>query len=93
MSVSRYMLAHRIADIEIVGKIKVHPEFLNPVQRVGRVRVLGDWIAADRMRQVGDKCAEVHGVYASPSLPSHDSTASCHSLLSWSYLFESFGSR
>lgn len=55
------LLVHREADIEIVSRIRVHPEFLSAQQRVGRPRVLGDWIAPDKMRQVGDKCAEVHG--------------------------------
>ncbi|KAH7099705.1 hypothetical protein BKA62DRAFT_283781 [Auriculariales sp. MPI-PUGE-AT-0066] len=55
------LLAHRHADLEIVVKIRVHVEFLSVQQRAGgRPRVLGDWIDPDRMRQVGDRCAEVH---------------------------------
>jgi len=57
------LLGHRHADLEIVARIRVHSEFLNSQQRVNaRPRMLSDWIAADKMRQVGDRCAEVHGM-------------------------------
>ncbi|KZV84188.1 hypothetical protein EXIGLDRAFT_842413 [Exidia glandulosa HHB12029] len=54
------LLVHREADIEVIGKVRVHPEFLKADIRSGRPRVLGEWVQVDKMRQVGDKCAEVH---------------------------------
>ncbi|KIJ36373.1 hypothetical protein M422DRAFT_212340 [Sphaerobolus stellatus SS14] len=52
-------------DLEVISKIKIHPELLSaPVRRAitagEKARTLGDYVANGKMRQVADVCAKAH---------------------------------
>lgn len=54
------------ADLEIINRVEVHVEFMSPSMRKAieggeRPRVLGMYVARDRMRLVADGCARIHG--------------------------------
>lgn len=54
------------ADLEIVGRVRIHPEFMSlAVQRAIRAgekgRTLGDYVSIVKMHQVADTCARTHG--------------------------------
>lgn len=59
-------------DLEIISKVKVHPEFLSAtvrrgVEATGRERTLGDYVSSSKMRMVAESCSRLHGGYASLS--------------------------
>lgn len=57
------------ADLNLIRRVKVHPEFLSPNVRKaigagGELRTLGDYVSTVKMKQVADTCAKTHGVKA-----------------------------
>ena len=53
-------------DLEVISKIKIHPEFLSPAAKKNqengeRSRTLGDYVSNSKMKQVADNCATLHG--------------------------------
>lgn len=55
------LLSSREADLQIIGRVRVHPDFLTTQQRSAeKARTLGDWVSPARMKQVGDMCASAH---------------------------------
>jgi hypothetical protein len=53
-------------DLEVISKVKIHPEFLSPAARRShengeRSRTLGDYVSNSKMKQVADNCATLHG--------------------------------
>ncbi|KAI0942131.1 hypothetical protein AcV7_002650 [Taiwanofungus camphoratus] len=59
------LLAGLDADLEIVGRVAIHKEFMSPAVRkameVGdRGRPLGDYVSRVKMRQVADSCTKTH---------------------------------
>lgn len=60
------LLAGLEADLEIIGKIKIHVEFMSPavrhsIEAGGEPRTLGDYVSNVKMKQVADTCARTHG--------------------------------
>jgi autophagy-related protein 11 len=58
------------ADLEMASRVQIHREFMSPaVQRAmdagGRARTLGDYVSAEKMRQVADTCRRTHGRFVS----------------------------
>lgn len=56
-------------DLEIVGRVTVHKEFLSEKVRRAmeagdRARTLGDYVSRVKMRQVADSCVKTHGEWA-----------------------------
>jgi len=56
-------------DLEIISKIRVHPEFLSPAVRRDveaglKERMLGDYVSNVKMKIVADSCAKIHGMLA-----------------------------
>ena len=54
-------------DLEVISKIRIHPEFLSPsvrkaVEAGEKARTLGDYVSNVKMRQVGDACAKTHSM-------------------------------
>ena len=54
-------------DLEVIGQIRIHPEFLSPsvrkaVEAGEKARTLGDYVSNVKMRQVGDACAKTHSM-------------------------------
>jgi autophagy-related protein 11 len=54
------------ADLEIIGRVKIHVEFMSPTLRraieAGEMeRTLGSYVSNVRMRQVADTCTRTHG--------------------------------
>lgn len=54
-------------DLEVIGKIRIHPEFLSPAVRKAvetgeKARTLGDYVSNVKMRQVGEACAKTHSM-------------------------------
>ncbi|KAG8745720.1 oligomeric, coiled-coil, peripheral membrane protein [Ceratobasidium sp. 414] len=52
-------------DLEIISKVKVHPEFLSAVVRrgveaTGRERTLGDYVSNSKMQMVAQSCTKLH---------------------------------
>jgi len=52
-------------DLEVISKIRIHPEFLSPAVRRAveageKARTLGDYVSNGKMRQVADACAKAH---------------------------------
>ncbi|QRW05476.1 autophagy-related protein 11 [Ceratobasidium sp. AG-Ba] len=52
-------------DLEIISKVKVHPEFLSAtvrrgVETAGRERTLGDYVSSSKMQMVADSCTKLH---------------------------------
>ncbi|KAH7344781.1 hypothetical protein B0J17DRAFT_624081 [Rhizoctonia solani] len=52
-------------DLEIISKVKVHPEFLSVtvrrgVEATGRERTLGDYVSSSKMQMVAESCARLH---------------------------------
>ncbi|CAE6533282.1 unnamed protein product [Rhizoctonia solani] len=52
-------------DLEIISKVKVHPEFLSVtvrrgVEATGRERTLGDYVSSSKMQMVAESCASLH---------------------------------
>lgn len=52
-------------DLEIISKVKVHPEFLSAVVRrgveaTGRERTLGDYVSNSKMQTVAESCTRRH---------------------------------
>ncbi|CAE6396137.1 unnamed protein product [Rhizoctonia solani] len=52
-------------DLEIISKVKVHPEFLSAtvrrgVEGTGRERTLGDYVSSSKMQMVAESCARLH---------------------------------
>lgn len=55
-------------DLEIISKVKVHPEFLSVavrrgVEATGRERTLGDYVSGSKMQMVAESCARLHSEY------------------------------
>ncbi|KAH0835892.1 hypothetical protein J3R83DRAFT_9785 [Lanmaoa asiatica] len=53
------------ADLEIINRVDVHVEFMSPTMRKAieggeRPRMLGTYVARDRMKLVADGCARIH---------------------------------
>jgi hypothetical protein len=53
-------------DLEVISKVKIHPEFLSPAARRSqesgeRSRTLGDYVSNSKMKQVADNCGTLHG--------------------------------
>lgn len=53
-------------DLEVISRVKIHPEFLSPAARRSlengeRSRTLGDYVSNSKMKQVADNCATLHG--------------------------------
>ncbi|CAE6433251.1 hypothetical protein ACGC1H_001539 [Rhizoctonia solani] len=53
-------------DLEIISKVKVHPEFLSAnvrrgVEAAGRERTLGDYVSSSKMQMVAESCVRLHG--------------------------------
>lgn len=56
------------ADLEIINRMEVHVEFLSPAMRKAieggeKPRMLGTYVARDRMKLVADGCARIHSEY------------------------------
>lgn len=54
-------------DLEVISKIRIHPEFLSPsvrkaVEAGEKARTLGDYVSNVKMRQVGEACAKTHSM-------------------------------
>ena len=54
------------ADLEIIGRVNVHLEFLSAgvrkaIEGGDRPRTLGDYVSYQKMKQVADTCAKTHG--------------------------------
>ncbi|GAB1519119.1 oligomeric, coiled-coil, peripheral membrane protein [Rhizoctonia solani] len=52
-------------DLEIISKVKVHPEFLSitvrrGVEATGRERTLGDYVSSSKMHMVAESCGRLH---------------------------------
>ncbi|CCO29371.1 hypothetical protein BN14_03382 [Rhizoctonia solani AG-1 IB] len=52
-------------DLEIISKVKIHPEFLSAtvrrgVEATGRERTLGDYVSSSKMQMVAESCARLH---------------------------------
>ncbi|KAJ1311221.1 hypothetical protein OPQ81_009721 [Rhizoctonia solani] len=52
-------------DLEIISKVKIHPEFLSAavrrgVEATGRERTLGDYVSGSKMQMVAESCARLH---------------------------------
>lgn len=67
------LLRNHNFDLEVISKIRVHPEFLSPnvrkeVEAGVKERVLGDYVSNMKMKMVADSCAKIHGT-GSPSIP------------------------
>jgi autophagy-related protein 11 len=59
------LLAGLDADLALVARVRVHPEFLSPAARRALAqgappRTLGDYVSAAKMRTVADTCARAH---------------------------------
>ena len=53
------------ADLEIINRVEVHVEFLSPTMRKAieggeKPRMLGTYVARDRMKLVADGCSRIH---------------------------------
>jgi autophagy-related protein 11 len=60
------LLAGVDADLELVGRVYIHPEFMSMAVRRAmeageRARTLGDYVSNAKMRQVADTCARTYG--------------------------------
>lgn len=58
------------ADLDIVDQVEVHVEFLSPTMRKAieggeRPRMLGTYVARDRMKLVADGCSRIHSEWLS----------------------------
>lgn len=67
------LLAGLEADLEIIGRVSIHVEFMSPAVRRAieageKHRTLGDYVSHVKMKQVADTCARTHGAAASPTL-------------------------
>ncbi|KAJ7635889.1 hypothetical protein B0H17DRAFT_1164119 [Mycena rosella] len=56
------LLAGLDADLALIGRVRVHPEFVSPsvrraMERGGEGRTLGDYVSGVKMRQVAGTCA------------------------------------
>ncbi|KAG8716039.1 oligomeric, coiled-coil, peripheral membrane protein [Ceratobasidium sp. 423] len=52
-------------DLEVISKVKIHPEFLSAtvrrgVEAAGRERTLGDYVSGSKMQMVAESCARLH---------------------------------
>lgn len=52
-------------DLEIIGKIRIHTDFLSPsvrraVEAGEKARTLGDYVSNVKMLQVGEACTRIH---------------------------------
>jgi len=53
-------------DLELIAKVKIHPEFLTPsvrraVEAGETERTLGNYVSNDKMRSVAEGCLKMHG--------------------------------
>jgi autophagy-related protein 11 len=60
------LLKTHALDLEIISKVKVHPDFLSAsirksVESGGKERTLGDYVSGTKMRVVAESCAKLHG--------------------------------
>ncbi|KAI0298723.1 putative peripheral membrane protein [Multifurca ochricompacta] len=60
------LIASVDADLEMASRVQIHREFMSTaVQRAmeagSRARTLGDYVSAEKMRQVADACRRTHG--------------------------------
>ncbi|KDQ06894.1 hypothetical protein BOTBODRAFT_192771 [Botryobasidium botryosum FD-172 SS1] len=60
------LLRNHEVDLEIIGRVKIHPEFLRVAGRKagsageGKSKTLGDYISNSKMKQVAEACAKLH---------------------------------
>ncbi|KAG6335512.1 hypothetical protein ID866_3584 [Astraeus odoratus] len=60
------LLAGVDADLEIIGRVQIHSEFMSPAVRKAiengeRPRTLGDYVSNVKMQQVAEACTRTHG--------------------------------
>lgn len=63
------LLAGLDADLEIIDKINIHPEFMNPTVRRAieagdKSRTLGYYVSKVKMKQVAETCRKTHREYS-----------------------------
>lgn len=56
-------------DLDMIGKIHIHREFLSPsvrraVEAGEKARTLGDYVSNVKMRQVGEACTRIHSTFS-----------------------------
>ena len=61
------LLAGVQADLNLIRRVRVHPEFLSPnvrkaIEVGGEPRTLGDYVSTLKMNQVAETCARTHGM-------------------------------
>ena len=76
------LLRNHSLDLEVISKIRVHPEFLSATVRRDveagiKERVLGDYVSIPKMKMVADSCAKVHGKMVGVSNISHFDLLCC----------------
>ncbi|KAG6828174.1 hypothetical protein H0H92_008905 [Tricholoma furcatifolium] len=59
------LLAGISADLDLIGRVRIHSEFLSPTVRKAieageKSRTLGDYVSTVKMKQVADACARTH---------------------------------
>ncbi|KAF7316529.1 ATG11 domain-containing protein [Mycena indigotica] len=59
------LLAGVDSDLMIIGRVRIHPEFMSAAMRVAieageRPRTLGDYVSTAKMRSVAHTCADTH---------------------------------
>lgn len=64
------------ADLEMASRVQIHREFMSSaVQRAmdagSRARTLGDYVSAEKMRNVAETCRRTHGSSIFPLLSSN----------------------
>jgi autophagy-related protein 11 len=67
MSRQAALLAGLDSDLELVGRIRIHPDFMSKAVRKAleegaKARTIGDYVSDVKMRQVADTCAKTYGV-------------------------------
>jgi autophagy-related protein 11 len=60
------LLAGLDADLEMIGRVQIHPEFLSvavrkAIEQGEKARTLGDYVSNVKMKQVADTCARTYG--------------------------------
>lgn len=60
------LLAGVDSDLAVIGRIKLHADFMSPATRKAveageKARTLGDYVSNVKMKQVAETCARTHG--------------------------------